>query len=676
MLKANFNTYASYTTDSLHQWDKDQNLIINGLSLTTAPEIHFANANMDRAIVRQAELKDGAVIIKIPNSILQEALTIKAYVGVYEGSTFTIIESIEIPVIAKARPADYSLTDEDEEVYSFIRLENELLNAKRTMLEDVEKSARALEARIDNIISNNANTDGNTELVDIRTSVDGTIHNSAGTAVRSIEKKANVGFVFTNEPPVVEFVDKDRVSLELKGTTHVFFGNNGRYDIPASTVVYTMNGEYRVLFKVICNVKDKLVRIVHSQEIIPDGWILIGFIHKNKVQFNTWMCSYDDSSNGGALSPASIIIGFTGSEKYVKFDSANKTVTFPDDTVIMFNGKNGCTYHTLSIGKNNLSASWADISTSAINLFYNLDTKKLEFKAYNTSVKEPYILLASIRTTKGIVAMTVPYTWDGVLLNSISGTGSNMSRNYNVKSVNHRGYSSEAPENTLSAFKLSKLKGYDYVECDVAFTADNVAVLLHDSTVDRTSNGTGNISELTFNEVRALDFGSWKSSTYAGEKIPTFEEFMILCRNIGLHPYIEIKNSATYTSDQIKSLIDIVKRVGMRNNVTWISFTNQYLEYVKNHDNKARLGYLVSDITESIINTITALKTGENEVFIDATYSALTAEKVALCVDADLPLEAWTINTSDTIRLLDPYVSGVTSDNLIAGEILYTANIK
>ena len=676
MIRANFNTYASYTTDSLYQWDKDQKLFINGLNLTSAPEIHFANANMDRAIVRQSELKDGAVIVKIPNSILQEALIIKAYVGVYEGSTFTVIERVEIPVIAKARPADYSLTDEDEEVYSFIRLENELLNAKRNMLEDVERSTRALEARIDNIISNNSNTEGNTELVDIRTSVDGTIHRSAGTAVRAVEKKANVGFVFTNEPPVVEFVDRDHVSLELKGTTHVFYGNNGRYDIPATTVVYTMDGVYRVLFKVICDVANKLVRIVHSQEIIPDGWILIGFIFKDKVQFNTWMNSYGDSAKGGALSPASIIMGFTGSEKYVKFDSVNKTVTFPDDTVIMFNGSNGCTYHTLSTGKDNLSASWADISTSAINLFYNSDTKKLEFKRYDESVEDPYILLASIRTTKGIVAMTVPYTWDGVLLNSISNTDSNVSRNYNVKSVNHRGYSSEAPENTLSAYKLSKRKGYDYVECDVAFTADNVAVLLHDSTVDRTSNGTGNISELTFEEVRALDFGSWKSSTYAGEKIPTFKEFMILCRNIGLHPYIEIKNSATYTSDQIKSLIDIVKGVGMREKVTWISFTSNYLGYVKTHDDKARLGYLVETITTSEINTALALKTDFNEVFIDANYSKLTDETVKLCVNADLPLEAWTINTSATIRSLDPYVSGVTSDNLIAGEVLYNANIK
>lgn len=191
MLKANFNTYASYTTDSLYQWDKDQNLIINGLSLSTAPEIHFANSNMDRAIVRQAELKDGAVIVKIPNSILQEALTIKAYVGVYEGSTFTVIERVEIPVIAKARPADYSLTNKDEEVYSFIRLENLLVNAKSDFNATVEATTYTLNARVNNIISNSNTVDNNSELVDIRVGANGTTYATAGEAVREQIKAIN-----------------------------------------------------------------------------------------------------------------------------------------------------------------------------------------------------------------------------------------------------------------------------------------------------------------------------------------------------------------------------------------------------------------------------------------------------------------------------------------------------
>ena len=126
MIRANFNTYNNYITDSLYQWDVNQDLVINGLNLSTAPEIHFANANMDRAIVRYATLEGGVVTVRIPNSLLQAALPVKAYVGVYEGDTFKVVETIEIPVIAKARPIDYTIEDSDEEIYSFKRLENQL----------------------------------------------------------------------------------------------------------------------------------------------------------------------------------------------------------------------------------------------------------------------------------------------------------------------------------------------------------------------------------------------------------------------------------------------------------------------------------------------------------------------------------------------------------------------
>ena len=98
-----------------------------------------------------------------------------------------------------------------------------------------------------------------------------------------------------------------------------------------------------------------------------------------------------------------------------------------------------------------------------------------------------------------------------------------------IKAVAHRGYSTEAPENTLPAFRLAKENGFDYVECDVVFTSDNVPVLLHDSSIDRTSNGEGKISSLTYEEVSQYDFGSWFSEEYAGVKIPTFDEFLKLC---------------------------------------------------------------------------------------------------------------------------------------------------
>ena len=123
MIRANFNAYNSYVTDSLYQWDINRDLAISGLNLSVAPEIHFANDNMEKAIVRQSTIENGSIKVRIPNSLLQAPLAIKVYIGVYEDDTFKVIESIEIPVIPKARPLDYTIEDSDEEIYSFNRLE-------------------------------------------------------------------------------------------------------------------------------------------------------------------------------------------------------------------------------------------------------------------------------------------------------------------------------------------------------------------------------------------------------------------------------------------------------------------------------------------------------------------------------------------------------------------------
>jgi lysophospholipase L1-like esterase len=193
MIKANFNSYASYVTDSLYQWDINQVLTVSGLNLDVAPEIHFSNSNMDRAIVRQATLDKLIVSVNIPNSLLQEALTIKAHIGIYEGDTFKVVELIEIPVIAKTRPSDYKIENTDEEIYSFEALKNDIANMvtladynanNSSVSASISKVNSDLTARIDNIIAHNNETEGNTELVDIRTDHRGNVWESAGKAVR------------------------------------------------------------------------------------------------------------------------------------------------------------------------------------------------------------------------------------------------------------------------------------------------------------------------------------------------------------------------------------------------------------------------------------------------------------------------------------------------------------
>lgn len=245
-----------------------------------------------------------------------------------------------------------------------------------------------------------------------------------------------------------------------------------------------------------------------------------------------------------------------------------------------------------------------------------------------------------------------------------------------VNSVNHRGYNTIAPENTMPAFRLSLQKGFAQMETDIQFTSDDVAVLLHDATINRTArnadgsaiSGTVYIRNITYAQSQTYDFGIWKSADYEGTKIPTLQEFLLFCRASGVHPYLELKSEITTT--QAESVVAIVNSCGMRGKVTYISFSVPLLTAVKDVDSKARLGYLVQGtLSASHITTAQGLQTGDNEVFIDG--NSTNATSVSLCKGAKIPYEVWTINSTATILALDPFITGVTSDSLIASKVLF-----
>lgn len=119
-----------YTVEPLYQWDLNQELVIKGLSLPSIPEIHFTNASMSRALVRQSSMNSAGVItVKVPNSLLQKPHKITAYVCIDMGGEFKSLYSIDIPVKARNKPDDYTWEDSEGEIYSFNALENMVANA-------------------------------------------------------------------------------------------------------------------------------------------------------------------------------------------------------------------------------------------------------------------------------------------------------------------------------------------------------------------------------------------------------------------------------------------------------------------------------------------------------------------------------------------------------------------
>ena len=105
----------------------------------------------------------------------------------------------------------------------------------------------------------------------------------------------------------------------------------------------------------------------------------------------------------------------------------------------------------------------------------------------------------------------------------------------------HRGSKGTHPENTLASFKEAVHVGSDGIELDVHLTKDGQLVVIHDETVDRTTNGTGEIRNLTLAKIKDLDAGSWYNATFAGEKIPTLEEVLLLLKELGFNGQLNIE---------------------------------------------------------------------------------------------------------------------------------------
>lgn len=214
-------------------------------------------------------------------------------------------------------------------------------------------------------------------------------------------------------------------------------------------------------------------------------------------------------------------------------------------------------------------------------------------------------------------------------------------RRSGVTLINHRGYTDNAPENTLGAFCQSAWNGYTAVECDVRFTRDNVPVLLHDPTVDRTSNGTGRVADKSFEQVRRLDFGRWKGKRWKNTRIPTFAEFLSVCRRYHLAPYVELKTALT--GAQARNLLRVCKTYGIR--PTWIGFRAQALQQISAVDKRARLGLLWDwDVSDNAVQTVKNLQNGKNEVFLDVNWNKLSEHTCNLLLMRGIVFEAYTVD--------------------------------
>jgi glycerophosphoryl diester phosphodiesterase len=135
----------------------------------------------------------------------------------------------------------------------------------------------------------------------------------------------------------------------------------------------------------------------------------------------------------------------------------------------------------------------------------------------------------------------------------------------------HRGASAHAPENTLAAFELALVQNADAIELDVKLSADGYAVVIHDPTVNRTTGSQGRVSDLSLQQLQALDAGRFFSEKYRGEKIPSLEEvFEVVGKRTFIN--VELTNYNTPRDSLVETVCMLVKKFGLQKRVLFSSF--------------------------------------------------------------------------------------------------------
>lgn len=159
--------------------------------------------------------------------------------------------------------------------------------------------------------------------------------------------------------------------------------------------------------------------------------------------------------------------------------------------------------------------------------------------------------------------------------------------------IAHRGHSDVAPENTIPSFLQAIQSGFTSLECDIVMTADGNPVIIHDDSVDRTTNGTGKVSSMTLGQIRMLD-ASNGMSFYEGTHIPTLDEVLDLAKAHGMYLYPELKGIVN-TDRDIPIIIDKITSRKMAERIVLQSFTLTSLQKARSYHPTITLGCLAQN---------------------------------------------------------------------------------
>lgn len=225
--------------------------------------------------------------------------------------------------------------------------------------------------------------------------------------------------------------------------------------------------------------------------------------------------------------------------------------------------------------------------------------------------------------------------------------------------VGHRGDRAEAPENTMASLERA-MEALDFVETDVRLSRDGVPVLFHDTNLERITGSRRSVDELDLDELRRLDVGAWYGAEYAGERIPTLDEFLeALAGRETARALVELK--ADWTPGEVRTVIDLVERHGLRGRIVLQSFSLETLFAVQQVSPTTPRIMLIRELPAEPV----ALAERLGVIGFGTTAASVTAVPGALEAlhEAEIAVLCYTLNTHESWQeVSERGVDGIITD--------------
>ena len=229
--------------------------------------------------------------------------------------------------------------------------------------------------------------------------------------------------------------------------------------------------------------------------------------------------------------------------------------------------------------------------------------------------------------------------------------------------IGHRGYAARAPENTLVSIEAALTAGARSVEFDIHVASCGTPVVIHDETLDRTTDGDGPVQRQTAEQLQTLDAGAWFDPEFAGERIPTLADALDCVARRAHHIYPEVKGIRK--PSDVDGMVRMVRDRAMAERTTFISLDWTVLDRIRAQDEGIRIGFIVE--AADLFDDALALAVADPAAILDLNHVIALDDPsvVRRAADEGVAVVTWTVNEpEEATRLRQSGVTGFTTDQV------------